>query len=272
MYREILIAAAGTRHYERIMLPLSLALTERCDAFLVMRLQHSNQNLSVVHLRELGLIRTSYLEDDLGVAENLRAAGYALAWLQSEDYGPRTAINVLEARGQLAQLTGSRDNIESDFLAQPLRNRVIQTYQLLDQETRDVYDGFAAGLNRYIELHPSEFPPRMTRDFSGYDVAVLDAGGPSIRKARAFLAKINPSSTPTPTTAPTPERSTSNEGQVEGDDGSNAWAFAPSRTKSGKAILLRNPHLAWTAGYYEAHLTVPGIVDFMATFELAGPS
>ncbi len=55
------------------------------------------------------------------------------------------------------------------------------------------------------------------------------------------------------------------------EDGSNAWALAPSRTKSGRAILLRNPHLAWTAGYYEAHLTVPGIVDFYGDFRIGGP-
>jgi len=58
---------------------------------------------------------------------------------------------------------------------------------------------------------------------------------------------------------------------LENDVGSNAWAFAPSRTKSGKAILLRNPHLAWTAGYYEAQLTVPGVVDFYGDFRIGGP-
>jgi acyl-homoserine-lactone acylase len=55
------------------------------------------------------------------------------------------------------------------------------------------------------------------------------------------------------------------------DVGSNAWALAPSRTKSGRAILLRNPHLAWTAGYYEAHLTVPGVIDFYGDFRIGGP-
>jgi acyl-homoserine-lactone acylase len=220
--------------------------------------------------RQVEIIRTTHGVPHIR-AENLRAAGYALAWLQSEDYGSRTALNCLEARGQLAQVlgpgNGQRDNIESDFLALPLRNRVIQTYQLLDPETRDVYDGFAAGLNRYIDLHSEEFPPRMPKDFSGYDVAAIDAGGPSIRKARAFLAKVNPSPSPTPSATPT-----SSEGaEINSDDGSNAWAFAPSRTKSGKAILLRNPHLAWTAGYYEAHLTVPGVVDFYGDFRIGGP-
>ena len=217
--------------------------------------------------RQVEIIRTAHGVPHIR-AENLRAAGYALAWLQSEDYGSRTALHVLEARGQLALLNG-RDSLESDFLALPLRNRVIQTYHLLDQETRDFYDGFAAGLNRYIELHPEDFPARMPKDFSGYDVAAIDAGEPSLRKAKAFLAKINPSPAPTPER---PRDPTSNEGtENNSDEGSNAWAFAPSRTKSGKAILLRNPHLAWTAGYYEAHLTVPGVIDFYGDFRIGGP-
>lgn len=229
-----------------------------------------NQSTTSELWRQVEIIRTAHGVPHIR-AENLRAAGYALAWLQSEDYGPRTAVDALEARGQLARVfgpvSGQRNNIESDFLALPLRHRVIQTYHLLDQETRDVYEGFAAGLNRYIDLHSEEFPPHMPKDFSGYDVAAIDAGAPSIRKARAFLAKLNPTPSPSPSANPT-----SNEGpEINSDDGSNAWALAPSRTKSGKAILLRNPHLAWTAGYYEAHLTVPGVVDFYGDFRIGGP-
>ena len=52
------------------------------------------------------------------------------------------------------------------------------------------------------------------------------------------------------------------------EEGSNAWAFAPSRTVSGKAILLRNPHLSWDAGYSEAHITVPGIINFYGDFRV----
>src|SRR5690606_9456557 len=35
-------------------------------------------------------------------AENLRAAGYALAWMQLEDYGPGTALNLLRSSGRMA--------------------------------------------------------------------------------------------------------------------------------------------------------------------------
>lgn len=58
--------------------------------------------------------------------------------------------------------------------------------------------------------------------------------------------------------------------QREGD-GTNAWAFAPSRTGSGCAILVRNPQLDWNAGYYEAYVTAPGILDFFGDFRLGNP-
>jgi acyl-homoserine-lactone acylase len=214
--------------------------------------------------REVEIVRTTHGVPHIR-AENLRAAGYALAWLQLEDYGPRTAMNVLRARGQMARLFG-HDSIEGDFAARRGHARAVQTYRLLEQETRDVYDGFAVGLNRYLELHSDEFQPRMPRDFTGYDVAALDIGGASGPAVRTFLARMRPGA----------RRDSSRGGDASTQDdhadvGSNAWAFAPSRTKSGKAILLRNPHLVWTSGYYEAHVTVPGVIDFYGDFRIGGP-
>lgn len=211
--------------------------------------------------REVEVIRTAHGVPHIR-AENLRAGAYALAWLQLEDHGPRTAMNVLRARGWLAHVFG-RDSIESDFVYRRARDRAIETYHLLDQETRDYYEGFAAGVNRYITLHADEFPPGMPRDFTGYDVATLDIGLPSAAAVRRFLARLD--------TSATARRNTGDDPAPDPDEGSNAWALAPGRTKSRKAILLRNPHLAWTAGYYEAHFTVPGVVDFYGDFRIGGP-
>ncbi len=218
--------------------------------------------------QQVEIIRTAHGVPHIR-AENLRAAGYALAWLQCEDYGTATPNELLEASGRWASVAGY-ERIESDFIVARHKDRVRQNYPKLQKDTRDVYEGFAAGVNRYIELHPEEFPAGMPRDFTGFDVAALEIAPPPARKIRAFLTKLN---APAVTERSSPA-ATDEAGHEEGataDDGSNTWAFAPSRTQSGKAILMRNPHLTWTAGYYEAHMTVPGVIDFYGDFRIGGP-
>lgn len=212
--------------------------------------------------RQVEVIRTANGVPHIRAA-NLRSAGYALAWLQCEDYGTVTPMELLEASGRAASVLGY-ERIESDVLVAQHRDVSLSKYHLLQQATKEIYEGFAAGVNRYIELNAGEFPAGMPHDFTAKDVAALEIVPPSQAKIRRFLARLNPTASPAP--SPTPG------GDEEGpDDGSNAWAFAPSRTKSGKAILLRNPHLQWTAGYYEAHMTVPGVIDFYGDFRIGGP-
>ena len=208
-------------------------------------------------------------------AQNLAAAAYALAYVQLEDYGPRVAMGLLRARGEMGRVFG-RDSMEGDFNAQRDYQLAVENYARLDQLTRDVYEGFAAGVNRYVELHPQDFPAGFAPKFTGYDVAARDVNSASLAAARRFLARVNPLARRAgQSAAADPSNDASSEGptgEVEPiEEGSNAWAFAPSRTKSGRAILLRNPHLAWNAGYYEAHMTVPGVVDFYGDFRIGGP-
>jgi acyl-homoserine-lactone acylase len=213
--------------------------------------------------RDVEVIRTEHGVPHIRAA-NLRAGGYALAWVMSEDHGPRTAMTILRASGGMARVFG-RDSIESDFNVWLDRSRAIANYPRLEEPTRDVYEGFAEGLNRYIELHPAGFPPGMPR-FSGYDVAAMDIGGTSGGAIRQYQRLLEQ-----PRRAAAGSDDAGDDAQADDNVGSNAWAFAPSRTKSGRAILLRNPHLAWNAGYYEAHLTVPGVVDFYGDFRIGGP-
>ena len=219
--------------------------------------------------REVEVIRTAHGVPHIR-AENLRAAGYALAWVMSEDYGARTGMRLVGARGELSKFEG-RSRLDADFENLRARDRAIATYHLLDQETRDVYDGFAAGVNRYVELHADEFPPGMPADFTGYDVATLHIGdGPPPAKVRRFLQSVGPA-----------RRLRCDRSRRSGPirrepDEPRRRARTPGRSRRtarsrGKAILLRNPHLAWTAGYYEAHMTVPGVVDFYGDFRIGGP-
>ncbi|HEX8430131.1 MAG TPA: penicillin acylase family protein, partial [Longimicrobium sp.] len=200
-------------------------------------------------------------------AANFRAAGYALGYAQTEDHGMRIVGGLVRARGEMARHTGEED-VDSDFGQRLAHRHAAATYARLEPATRDMYEGFAAGVNRFVELHPAAFPQWVKPTFTGVDVhaqGLGGAGGPGVRR---FLARLL--GEPARRGGPAPEA----EGELEplvNEDGSNAWALAPSRTRSGRAILLRNPHLAWSAGYYEAHVVVPGAIDFYGDFRLGGP-
>jgi acyl-homoserine-lactone acylase len=131
-------------------------------------------------------------------------------------------------------------------------------------------------VNRYIAAHRSEFPEGFDPRFTGYDVAARDVNTVSPAQARRFLARMNaaqgrPPGGPRGAAAPDEEGSAP-AGEIDAiEEGSNAWAFHPTRTRSGRAVLVRNPHLSWTAGYYEAHMTVPGVLDFYGDFRIGGP-
>jgi len=194
------------------------------------------------------------------MAQDMGAFGFAMAWVQLEDYGMRVAMGLVRARGHMGRYYG-RDSLDRDFGARLTHARAAETYLQLQLETQQVYEGFAQGVNEYVRQHRDEAPPFMPTDFTGVDVAALwmepvlpGAGINFLDRARRQR-----------------ERARQDSLQREGE-GSNAWAFAPSRTRSGRAILLRNPHLDWSAGYYEAHVTVPGVMDFYGDFRIGNPA
>jgi acyl-homoserine-lactone acylase len=185
------------------------------------------------------------------LAEDLAALGYGMAWVQLEDHGRRVVLELVRARGELATVFG-RDSIESDFIRRRFHTHAVATYHLLHQDTRDLLEGFAAAVNAWLGLHPEDGLAGARYGFTGHDAAALWVDETTEVSVAAFLraraARLR-----------------------DPDTGSNAWAFAPGRTTSGRAILLRNPHLSWEAGYYEAHITVPGVIDFYGDFRVGHP-
>ena len=230
--------------------------------------------------RQVEVIRTDYGVPHI-YAENLTALGYALGYLQVEDYGERVPMGLVRARGELARYEGP-EALDSDFDSRPYYLHAVDIYARLEQDTRDVYEGFAAGVNRYVERHPDEFPAWMLPEFTGYDVAALYVYRPSRGLVRRWVRRLTEAEQ-------APLLGTEDSGTAEdwldgpilgeersGEDdavreGSSAWALAPHRTASNAAILLRNPHLSWTAGYWEVHAVVPGRLDFYGDFRIGGP-
>jgi acyl-homoserine-lactone acylase len=219
-------------------------------------------------------------------AEDLKAMGFALGWVQSEDYGDQVAVGLVKQRGTYARYVG-HDSIDDDFAARAEHQRAGETFYLLDRTTQDVYEGFAEGLNYYIRLHRDEFPSWIQPDFTAVDAHAADiqswsradaasfARGEERRRAQRAMDGGGPDPFPATDDHAALPRSWTAALRAEAAfdatrDGSNAWALDGSRTPTGKAILLRNPHLAWDAGYYEAHVSVPGVVDFYGDFRIGG--
>lgn len=221
-------------------------------------------------------------------AENIESAGYAMGYLQMEDHGDRVAELLLKARGEWSkynELKGSERSsaIDSDASSQRDHQRAVETWPDLEPDTKQMLEGFAKGVNRYIELHSDEFDDWVKPHYTKYDVHARDIVSPSGNSIRRFLTAYEQSS----------EREELAEGlgkrvneitlfedqtiwarlaaeteEPHADVGSNVWAFAPERTTSGNAILMRNPHLSWDAGYYEAKMEVPGKLNFYGDFRI----
>lgn len=235
------------------------------------------------------IVRTEYGVPHI-LAEDLKAMGFALAWVQCEDYSASIAFGFARSRGDLALHLGPEE-LDSDFRMRDSHDLAARSYRLLDRRAREVYQGFALGLNHYIDSHRHEFPAWIEPDFTGVEALARDAQSWSRGDAARFVAYMESESGRSSTgsrDASVPARSLSSPSGGRrpidpGDaiDGSNAWALAPSRTAAGNAILLRNPHLGWgrpeellerPSGltYYEAHVRVPGVVDFYGDFRIGG--
>ncbi len=199
------------------------------------------------------VVRTSFGVPHV-LADDLEAMGYGLAWVMMEDYRADVPEALLRANGRWSLAAGA-DALDGDFAGRLAHERAEETWHLLPGDVRDVYGGFAAGLNDYIGTHRDSLPAWVRPEFTPQDVAARDIAVWDEGAVTDFdrLRRREPPIEPDP------------------EDGSNAWALAPERSTSGHALLLRNPHLSWTAGYYEAHVRVPGVLDFYGDFRLGGP-
>ncbi|MEM7372336.1 MAG: penicillin acylase family protein [Bacteroidota bacterium] len=205
--------------------------------------------------KEVQIRRTSYGVPHI-LAPSLKGVTFGLAYCELQDYGERVIRPLIDARGDLAKIDGYQA-IDRDFARQMAYQRTVATYSLLDQATRDMLEGFAEGVNYYLSVHPERFPEYKGWHFTGYDVAARNNFVITPRSGSDFVRRWK-------------ERQAIQDSLLALEEGSNAWAFAPERSRSGHAMLVRNPHLSWKAGYYEAHLTVPGKLNFYGDFRIGG--
>jgi acyl-homoserine-lactone acylase len=196
-------------------------------------------------------------------AKDVAAAGFGFGYAQAEDHAAHMGRLYLAARGEAARVLGERF-LEEDVAARRIDNRAeaVRALRTLGPEFRRWLDGFAAGFNHYVRAHRAELPAWMPI-VEAADVLAhsrMGAAGAAVRPPAALLRKFPGPGRPPP--APD-DAAAEGEGEPPGDvPGSNALAISGSRTTTGRPILLGNPHLRWSSLYWEAHVTVPGVVDF----------
>ncbi len=262
--------------------PTALALTALALLVLLLPTSSCAQGGPSDPANRVEIVRTEFGVPHI-LAEDLEAMGFGLGFAQSEDFGPSIATAMIQSRGTYSRYIGT-PALGGDFGAREIHARAVATFSQLDPRTQSVYSGFAQGVNRYIERNRDEFPDWMPADFTGVDALARDvqtwSRGDAARFVRSFerdpernLEAQQAGNQP----EPSPEEEAAELAFLL--DGSNAWALDGSRTTSGNAILLRNPHLSWgdeselltrVSGltYYEAHVRVPGVIEFYGDFRI----
>ena len=189
-------------------------------------------------------------------AQTEEAAAFGFGYAQAEDHAVEIARRLVSARGEEALYFGD-EGIENDFQMAHFDNLAAATRGLDDVSPlyRRILAAYAAGVNRYVARHRGALPEWIP-EFTAADVlansrasAVTSLGGPSIPRQLRQKYEGAPGAEDPP------------EEWVDAP-GSNALALAGARTATGKPILLGNPHLSWSSLYWEAHVRVPGVIDF----------
>ncbi|MEO6230060.1 MAG: penicillin acylase family protein [Ferruginibacter sp.] len=172
------------------------------------------------------------------------AVAYGLAWAHAEDDFESLQLVVLSGKAKLGTALG-RKGAEADYVVNLLRCRKLVDDQWTDLSPDFValIKGYVQGLNAYAQSHKSEIKYKKAFPFNekeyltatvfslsifcGVDNALPKILGGSIATLPGFSS-----------------------------EGSNAFAFHPSKTTTGEAFLAINAHqpVEGITAFYEAHL------------------
>jgi len=183
---------------------------------------------------------------------------YGFAYAHAEDDFATIQETLLACRGQLASVQG-REAAPNDYLVQLFRvwDLIDAKYETdLSPDVRAICEAYAAGMNRYAALHPTEVTPGIL-PFTGKDIVAgfvhrlpfffgLDRTlGELFRPERRREVSTRATDRAV-RILPTPEPAF----------GSNTFAVGPSRSAGGKTHLAINSHQPWEGpvAWYEAHL------------------
>ncbi|MEO5952484.1 MAG: penicillin acylase family protein, partial [Chloroflexia bacterium] len=211
--------------------------------------------------------KTEILWDKFGVPHIFAATTgdmfYAHGYAQMHNQGDLLMSLYGESRGKGAEYWGeSKLPLDRWLHTNGVPARARDWYNAQTPEFRKYLDAFARGMNDHAKKHPTHLSAeyRQVLPITGVDVightlrAVHYMYMGSMTRMRSEVAPLlNPALKANLAKAiPDPPPDT--------EAGSNTWTVGPSRSASGKSMLIINPHLAWEGfySYMEVHLNTPG--------------
>jgi acyl-homoserine-lactone acylase len=198
---------------------------------------------------------------------------YAFGWAQMEAHGDLILRLYGEARGRSAEYWVAQSNLEIDKWVRRMGvpSRAREWYAAQSPAERRRLDAFVAGANAYARAHPDRIADEVEIVLPITPTDVVAHGQRVVLfefvTSRNVVNQATKSwSEQIPSNGPGAQASSVGAGAsglvpAVNLGGSNAWAIAPSRSASGHAMLVANPHLPWSGFFrwFEAHLVAPGL-------------
>lgn len=189
--------------------------------------------------------RVTIIRDNWGIAhiygKTDADAVFGLLYAQCEDDFKRVELNYIEKLGRMAEIKGEAA-LYNDLYIRLLIDSAdaVKDYNNAPQWFKRLLNAYADGINYYLLKNPQVQPLLLKRFKPWFPLLWTDGSIGAINTADITVGDVkafyeNPQ--PVANTAPAFVKETA--------DGSNGFAFAPSVTEKGQAILYINPHTSF---------------------------
>ena len=167
-------------------------------------------------------------------------AVFGLLYAQCEDDFKRVEMNYIEKLGRLSEIKGE-SALYNDLQIRLLIDSTdaIADYKKAEPWLKKLLNAYADGINYFLYKNPQIKPALLTRFKPWYPLLWTDGSIGAINTADLTVAELQNFYSGNPTAAISPRK------DPEYQTGSNGFAFAPSVTASGNAILYINPHVTF---------------------------
>ena len=210
--------------------------------------QYSNAEVARLQKRAA---QVTIIRDNYGVphiyGKTDADAVFGLLYAQCEDDFRRVEMNYIDKLGRLSEING-----EKDLYADLLTKLIIDTadtkkdYQNSPLWLHQLMDAFADGINYYLYKHPTvkpallhRFEPWYALLWTGGSIGAISTAGLGKKDLKEFYGKES-STVFVDKKKDIPEDLNNEDERLTG---SNGFAFSPSITHNGNAILYINPHV-----------------------------